>query len=94
MKKYYLITVVTVFLAVMATLAFVSSGVRENVKNLMARSVEVLSKDENNNDGSTPVIIVVCHCNAFLGHTCRANHSGSTCAGGENVQCSSYDGNC
>ena len=93
MKKYFIITIVALLLSAV-TMLVVSHDTKENLMMLMARSVEVFGKDDNNTDVSTPVIIVTCHCNALLGHTCRANHNGATCAGGENIQCSSYDGNC
>ena len=94
MKKYYLITAMAVLLSAVATAVLASDDTKENLKMIMARSVEVFGKDEDSTVVIDPGIIVTCHCNAFLGHACRANHNGATCAGGVNVQCSSYDGNC
>lgn len=98
MKKYYLITIVAVLLSAVATSAFVSSGSIKNLKMVMAGSVVAFSQDDkdNNTDTEEPGsgVIVTCHCNALIGHTCRANHNGRTCAVGVNVQCSGYDGNC
>lgn len=93
MRKYYLMAAIAVVVSMMATFMCVSGNVTENLKMIMNQSVEVLGKNEVS-EGTRPVVIVTCHCNALLGHTCRANHNGATCAGGGNVQCSSYDGNC
>jgi hypothetical protein len=53
------------------------------------KNVEALSQEGGGGGGA----YVTCKCGDNRG-VCSANNIGSACAGGNNVQCSSYDGNC
>lgn len=86
MKKYIIMASVAAVIAVMS-FVMVVSVIRNNHLQMFFSSTEALSAGEEGAE-------VTCRCNAFLGHTCKADHNGSVCAGGINQRCWDYDGNC
>lgn len=84
MKKTLIFAAIALTLAAAATMfkALNSTGFTD----VFSGPVNALTRSEGAN--------VTCRCNRFIFSTCKATNEGSTCAGGENVQCRDYDGNC
>lgn len=84
MKKTLIFAAIALALAAAATMfkALNSTGFTD----IFSGSVNALTRGEGAN--------VTCRCNRFVWSTCKSSNKGSTCAGGENVHCWDYDGNC
>ena len=86
MKKYIIMASVAAIIAVISSVMAIPV-IRNNQLQMFSSSIEALSDGEDGAD-------VICRCNAFLGHTCKADHKGAVCAGGLNERCWEYDRNC
>lgn len=84
MKKTLIFAAIALTLAAAATTfkALNSTGFTD----IFSGSVNALTRNEGAN--------VTCRCGRAFGAGCRVNNGGATCAGGDNVHCWDYDGNC
>lgn len=79
-----------------ASAAYVGYSVQKDMqKSSLLESDYYLSDVEAMADNeSGGGIFIVCRCRPGVPNNCAADNSGSTCAGGENIQCATYGGNC